>query len=241
VKPAGSLGEGNQAETVIRPSFDPRAREGVGHSAKRRGPWRHLSHRIERRRICRWVHAGKDALWVSKHAGHSSVAFTLDRYGHLYEDRGDEAEALDALLAAARARLRYPSSARGLGGASSQDRGGGKWSGASVRDGRSHAARGLFQKYGTDVYPHPRNRGPLEGSPRGPYSAPAPSTSASRLFLPSKVYLAEVPFQVVGDDRLQFAHELVVSLDHSRWSSAHSMRSSMRRFRRWTSSFGSSR
>jgi integrase len=51
-----------------------------------------------------WVAAGKDPKWVSVRAGHSSVAFTLDRYGHLYEDRGDEAEALDALLAGARAR-----------------------------------------------------------------------------------------------------------------------------------------
>lgn len=45
-----------------------------------------------------------DVPQVSVRAGHSSVAFTLDRYGHLYEDRGDEAETLDALLATARAR-----------------------------------------------------------------------------------------------------------------------------------------
>jgi hypothetical protein len=32
-------------------------------------------------------------------AGHSSVAFTLDRYGHLYEDGSDTlAERLDDLL-----------------------------------------------------------------------------------------------------------------------------------------------
>jgi hypothetical protein len=37
-------------------------------------------------------------------AGHSSVAFTLDRYGHLYENRDDAlAERLDALLEGARA------------------------------------------------------------------------------------------------------------------------------------------
>jgi len=51
-----------------------------------------------------WVAAAKDPKWVSVRAGHSSVAFTLDRCGHLYEDRDDEAEALDALLAGARAR-----------------------------------------------------------------------------------------------------------------------------------------
>jgi integrase len=55
-----------------------------------------------------WIDAGRDAQWVSKHAGHSSVAFTLDRYGHLYENREDEAEPLDALLAAARARSATP-------------------------------------------------------------------------------------------------------------------------------------
>jgi hypothetical protein len=32
-------------------------------------------------------------------AGHSSVAFTLDRYGHLYEDAEDQiSDRLDALL-----------------------------------------------------------------------------------------------------------------------------------------------
>jgi hypothetical protein len=34
-------------------------------------------------------------------AGHSSVAFTLDRYGHLYEDDDDrETAAMDALIGA---------------------------------------------------------------------------------------------------------------------------------------------
>ncbi len=50
------------------------------------------------------IRAGANPKEVSTWAGHSTVAFTLDRYGHLYEDRGDEAEALDALLASARAR-----------------------------------------------------------------------------------------------------------------------------------------
>lgn len=50
-----------------------------------------------------WVDAGANVKEVSVRAGHSSVAFTLDRYGHLYEDRGDDlADRLDALLAAAR-------------------------------------------------------------------------------------------------------------------------------------------
>lgn len=47
-----------------------------------------------------WVALGRNAKEVSKVAGHSSVAFTLDRYGHLYE-QDDEglSDALDALLA----------------------------------------------------------------------------------------------------------------------------------------------
>ena len=46
-----------------------------------------------------WRDAGADILDISKRAGHSSVAFTLDRYGHLYEDRSDAlAEQLDELL-----------------------------------------------------------------------------------------------------------------------------------------------
>lgn len=50
-----------------------------------------------------WIAAGANPKEVSVRAGHSSVAFTLDRYGHLYED-GDDAvsDRLDALLGAAR-------------------------------------------------------------------------------------------------------------------------------------------
>lgn len=41
--------------------------------------------------------------------GHSSVAFTLDQYGHLYEDRDDElSDRLDALLDARRTDRRAP-------------------------------------------------------------------------------------------------------------------------------------
>ena len=42
---------------------------------------------------------GRNAKEVSKVAGHSSVAFTLDRYGHLYEvDDEGLADRLDALI-----------------------------------------------------------------------------------------------------------------------------------------------
>lgn len=47
-----------------------------------------------------WVALGRNAKEVSKVAGHSSVAFTLDRYGHLYDTDDDGlADALDRLLA----------------------------------------------------------------------------------------------------------------------------------------------
>lgn len=49
------------------------------------------------------VAAGANPKEVSQWAGHSSVAFTLDRYGHLYEDHGDDvADRIDALLTAPR-------------------------------------------------------------------------------------------------------------------------------------------
>lgn len=49
------------------------------------------------------VDAGANVKAVSTWAGHSSVAFTLDRYGHLYEEHGgDVADRLDQLLAQGR-------------------------------------------------------------------------------------------------------------------------------------------
>jgi integrase len=45
------------------------------------------------------IAAGANPKEVSTWAGHSSVAFTLDRYGHLYEEHGDDvADRLDVLL-----------------------------------------------------------------------------------------------------------------------------------------------
>jgi hypothetical protein len=40
--------------------------------------------------ISLWIKAGINPKDVSVHAGHTSVAFPLDRYGHLYPDNGDE-------------------------------------------------------------------------------------------------------------------------------------------------------
>lgn len=49
--------------------------------------------------------AGAGPKEISTWAGHSSVAFTLDRYGHLYDDHADDvADRIDVLLTASRAR-----------------------------------------------------------------------------------------------------------------------------------------
>ncbi|WP_162248836.1 site-specific integrase [Aeromicrobium sp. Root472D3] len=53
--------------------------------------------------VALWVSLGRNAKQVSKAAGHSSVSFTLDRYGHLYEsDDAGLADELDAMLSANR-------------------------------------------------------------------------------------------------------------------------------------------
>ena len=47
-----------------------------------------------------WIAAGANPKEVSVRAGHTSVAFTLDRYGHLFEGHDDELrERLDAMHA----------------------------------------------------------------------------------------------------------------------------------------------
>lgn len=49
--------------------------------------------------VALWVSLGRNPKEVSKAAGHSSVAFTLDRYGHLYDtDHDGLADELDAML-----------------------------------------------------------------------------------------------------------------------------------------------
>ena len=53
--------------------------------------------------VALWVSLGRNPKEVSRAAGHSSVAFTLDRYGHLYEtDAEGLADELDAMLGLAR-------------------------------------------------------------------------------------------------------------------------------------------
>lgn len=49
--------------------------------------------------VALWVSLGRNPKEVSRAAGHSSVAFTLDRYGHLYDtDSDDLADELDGFL-----------------------------------------------------------------------------------------------------------------------------------------------
>lgn len=46
-----------------------------------------------------WIFAGDDAKVISARAGHSSVAFTYDRYGHLFPESDERSRArLDALI-----------------------------------------------------------------------------------------------------------------------------------------------
>jgi integrase len=62
-------------------------------------------HELRHTFVALWVAAGANVKEVSVRAGHSSVAFTLDQYGHLYEDHSDTlAERLDGLLAGVNAR-----------------------------------------------------------------------------------------------------------------------------------------
>ncbi|HEX8771363.1 MAG TPA: site-specific integrase, partial [Acidimicrobiales bacterium] len=58
-------------------------------------------HELRHTFVALWVDAGENLKSVSVRAGHSSVAFTQDRYGHLYENREPEIQdRLDALLEA---------------------------------------------------------------------------------------------------------------------------------------------
>jgi integrase len=56
-------------------------------------------HELRHTFVALWVDAGENLKSVSVRAGHSSVAFTQDRYGHLYENRDPEIQdRLNALL-----------------------------------------------------------------------------------------------------------------------------------------------
>jgi hypothetical protein len=57
-------------------------------------------HDLRHTAVALWIAAGANPKEVSVRAGHTSVAFTLDRYGHLFESHDDELrDRLDAMLA----------------------------------------------------------------------------------------------------------------------------------------------
>jgi len=59
-------------------------------------------HDLRHTAISLWLAAGDNPKEVSRRAGHTSVAFTLDRYGHLYDDADERSrDRLDTLMAAA--------------------------------------------------------------------------------------------------------------------------------------------
>lgn len=59
-------------------------------------------HDLRHTAVSLWIASGADVKRVAVRAGHSSVAFTLDRYGHLYPDAEDDLMgALDTLGRAA--------------------------------------------------------------------------------------------------------------------------------------------
>jgi integrase len=61
-------------------------------------------HDLRHTAISLWIAAGDNPKEVSRRAGHTSVAFTLDRYGHLYPDADERArQRLDALIEDAQA------------------------------------------------------------------------------------------------------------------------------------------
>jgi hypothetical protein len=60
-------------------------------------------HDLRHTAVALWIAAGANPKEVSVRAGHTSVAFTLDRYGHLFEGHDQELrDRLDAMLAEGR-------------------------------------------------------------------------------------------------------------------------------------------
>jgi integrase len=66
-------------------------------------------HDLRHTAVALWIAAGANPKEVAARAGHSSVSFTLDRYGHLYPE-SDEAlrDRLDAIYSAASAARALP-------------------------------------------------------------------------------------------------------------------------------------
>ena len=78
-------------------------------------------HELRHTFVALWVAAGVNPKELSVRAGHSSVAFTLDRYGHLYEDAGEDVpDRLDALLGGRATPQAFPKQGKEISGNSSE-------------------------------------------------------------------------------------------------------------------------
>jgi integrase len=70
-------------------------------------------HDLRHTAVALWIAAGANPKEVSARAGHTSVSFTLDRYGHLYPEAGSGlGDRLEALYETAEPRQMWPQ--RGL-------------------------------------------------------------------------------------------------------------------------------
>ncbi|WP_251078284.1 site-specific integrase [Frankia sp. AiPa1] len=69
-------------------------------------------HDMRHTAVALWIATGAPVLQVSRRAGHGSVSFTLDRYGHLYEEADDALlTGLSATLAASQRQSATPDAA----------------------------------------------------------------------------------------------------------------------------------
>jgi integrase len=79
-------------------------------------------HELRHTFVSLWVAPGANVKEVSMRAGHSSVAFTLDRYGHLHQDQDDAvADRLDELLSRSAPSLDTPVRSLGSGRSNHED------------------------------------------------------------------------------------------------------------------------
>jgi integrase len=72
----------------FHPEFVPRA---FSRLARRSGLPRVRFHDLRHSHVAHLIEAGVDPLTISRRLGHASVAFTLDRYGHLFDQAGETA------------------------------------------------------------------------------------------------------------------------------------------------------
>jgi integrase len=74
----------------VRPAIDdlaPRLREHRRHV-----------HDLRHFHVAHLIAAGEQPLLIAKQLGHASAAFTLDRYGHLFDEAGAKAASAVALM-----------------------------------------------------------------------------------------------------------------------------------------------